>query len=270
MDYQTLSGRARAAFTYRTRRPRDAALRKLLWLTFPPARGRRFRAHLDNVHSEWTIIHSGQHDVSTTSPELLSLLLRAAEAAQTVELSDISDRAGQTEEKFNVGRWPGEHYRLLRALAQVWNAKSIAEIGTSTGVSALTFARTGGVERVVTFDIHGWTYFPGTALRQEDFDGVVEQRLADLADPTKFLSNLDVLADADLIFIDGPKDGIFEPKFFDLLWRHPPSRRQLLVIDDIRVVSMVELWQRFPIAKLDASSLGHWSGTGLAIREPRS
>ena len=157
MDYQTLSGRARAAFTYRTRRPRDAALRKLLWLTFPPARGRRFRAHLDNVHSEWTIIHSGQHDVSTTSPELLGLLLRAAEAAQTVELSDISDRAGQTEEKLNVGRWPGEHYRLLRALAQVWNARSIAEIGTSTGVSALTFARTEGVERVVTFDIHGWT-----------------------------------------------------------------------------------------------------------------
>ena len=52
------------------------------------------------------------------------------------------------------------------------------------------------------------------------------------------------------------------------LWAESPTRRQLLVIDDIRVVSMVELWQNLPIAKLDVTSFGHWSGTGLAIREP--
>ena len=48
------------------------------------------------------------------------------------------------------------------------------------------------------------------------------------------------------------------------------TRRQLLVIDDVRVITMTELWRSFPIAKFDATSFGHWSGTGLAIREPRS
>jgi hypothetical protein len=45
-----------------------------------------------------------------------------------------------------------------------------------------------------------------------------------------------------------------------------PRRAQLLVIDDVRVMTMINLWRSFPLAKIDIGSFGHWSGTGLAIR----
>lgn len=267
MNLNELPRRVRTSIGYRTIRQRDAAFRRLLPLTFPAARGRRFRASLEGAHSEWTIIHSGAADAQTASPELVGLCLEAASLARKVDVGFVARRA-TGEERDNASRWPGEHYRLLPALVEVWKARRVTEIGTSTGLSALTFQRAVPVEHVITFDIHPWTYYPGTALREDDFDGSLEQRLADLSKPTAFAANLDAIADSDLLFIDGPKDGAFEPKFFDLLWRHPPTRRQLLVIDDVRVITMTELWRKFPIAKFDATSFGHWSGTGLAIREP--
>jgi hypothetical protein len=31
---------------------------------------------------------------------------------------------------------------------------------------------------------------------------------------------------------------------------------------------MVDLWRRIPYPKLDATSFGHWSGTGLVLVDP--
>ena len=272
MDAKQLANRARSSIDYRTKGPRDRLLRALLPAVFPAARGRRFRAHLPNVHSEWSIVHSPTADLHPASDDLIGLALAAVDRARTTDLSAIAARTPDPEEKGNVTRWPGEHYRLLHALAEVWGAKMVAEIGTSTGVSALTFRSVPSVERVVTFDIFPWTYFPATALAADDLShGAapgIHQVIGDLAEADVFDLHRGALAGADLIFIDGPKNGVFEPRFFQRLWAESPTRRQLLVIDDIRVVSMVELWQNLPIAKLDVTSFGHWSGTGLAIREP--
>ena len=280
MDAKQLAERAKSSIDYRTKKPRDRLLRAILPAVFPAARGRRFRAHLADVHSEWTIMHSPSGDSNQPSNALIDLALAAAERARTVDLSSVAARTPAPEERANVTRWPGEHYRLLHALADVWGATDVAEIGTSTGVSALTFLSVPSVRRVVTFDVFPWTYFPETALTPEDLPDPhdsagglegrpgISQVLGDLAEADVFDTHRDLLTRADLVFIDGPKDGSFEPRFFQRLWAESPQRRQLLVIDDIRVVSMVELWRNFPIAKLDVTSFGHWSGTGLAIREP--
>jgi hypothetical protein len=49
----------------------------------------------------------------------------------------------------------------------------------------------------------------------------------------------------------------------DLAGRWP--RRRVVVFDDIRVLPMLQLWRDLPFPKLDATSLGHWSGTGLLL-----
>ncbi|WP_164546837.1 MULTISPECIES: hypothetical protein [unclassified Variovorax] len=37
----------------------------------------------------------------------------------------------------------------------------------------------------------------------------------------------------------------------------------MIVFDDIRVMHMVDTWRRIARPKMDLSSFGHWSGTGL-------
>ena len=65
--------------------------------------------------------------------------------------------------------------------------------------------------------------------------------------------------------MDAPKDGVFEPALAALLIEHLGETGTLTVWDDIRVMTMVEFWRGLPLPKLDITSLGHWSGTGLAL-----
>ena len=69
---------------------------------------------------------------------------------------------------------------------------------------------------------------------------------------------------AQLIFCDAPKDGIFEPAFLSLLAEAELSQRpRWLLLDDIRLLPMVECWRSISSPKLDLTSFGHWSGTGI-------
>jgi hypothetical protein len=42
-----------------------------------------------------------------------------------------------------------------------------------------------------------------------------------------------------------------------------PRPGKLLILDDIRFTNMIPLWRAISSPKLDLSSFGHWSGTGL-------
>ena len=42
-----------------------------------------------------------------------------------------------------------------------------------------------------------------------------------------------------------------------------PKNKKFLIIDDILFVNMIDLWRKIKSPKLDATSLGHWSGTGI-------
>ena len=237
---------------------------------FPPATGKRQRARLlGDTYDEWGLLYSPSADACGPSPELIELALRAINRARDVDLSCVAQRAIRDEERIEPLTWPGEHYRMLVSLAEEWrdgDPVTVVEIGTFAGASALSLLASSAVARVTTFDVIPWSSIPFSVLRQDDFGPRLEQRLGDLADPGVFAANADVLADADMVFVDAAKDGVFEYRFLPRLLALRPARPQLVVLDDVRVLPMLNLWRELPLPKLDIASFGHWSGTGLIDR----
>ncbi len=221
----------------------------------------RPRGPLDGAHNEWSVIYTPP--AAEMPRRLVDLVLDAAASAADWDLRSVIDRhPGRTE----VDVWPGEHYKLLPALARSWGAKTVVEVGTYRGASALALSTEPSIEQIVTFDLLPWSQFDPTYLTTSDVGARIQQELGDLADPSVFALHAPLINSAEMLFIDAPKDGVFEPRFVELLLRASPSVDQLVVFDDIRVLTMIELWRGLPLEKLDATSLGHWSGTGLAIR----
>lgn len=223
----------------------------------------RFRSPaIEARHVLWSVISSADDLKPPPSYELIALLLDAAREALSIDLDDLALRSDPQDAIF-VKTWPGEHYRLLAGLARVWQPKLIVEIGTFKGHSAAALSV--GLPqrgRIVTYDLVPWTSISGAVL--EGYESVVEQRLGNLADPVFRSSQLRTLQDADMIVVDGPKDGRFEPQVVRIL-SELSCRKRLVVFDDIRLLQMVRLWRDLQLLKLDATSLGHWSGTGLAF-----
>lgn len=199
---------------------------------------------------------------------MLELLI---EAAQTARLTSLDDVAGRCDAEYAgyVRRWPGEHYRLLTALVSVLRPSLVIDVGTFQGHSALALLAGSETTRVITYDVLPASEIAGSILKAEDLqDGRIEQRVGDLSDPGFLATQWEALRSADLLFVDGPKDGRFEYVFRDLVLPGLTDRRRVLVFDDIRLLPMVELWRSLPYGRLDATSLGHWSGTGLLETRP--
>lgn len=217
-------------------------------------------------HAEWSAISSADDLCLRPTNKLIDILLSAATEAQLLGLDDLAARCQTAEEARWVRTWPGEHYRLLAALAKTLNPKVAIEVGTFQGTGALALLAGMPVDgKVVTYDVVPWRGFDRGLLREDDFGDRLEQRIGDLSDEVFLGSELDTLRSADLIFVDGPKDGVFEKKFCAEVLRHLTDRPRLVVFDDIRRLNMLQLWRDMPFAKLDATSLGHWSGTGMIL-----
>ena len=75
---------------------------------------------------------------------------------------------------------------------------------------------------------------------------------------------------ADIVFVDGPKDGMSEYKFLQNLNVLDGAAQPLLIFDDTRLLNMVDVWRKINRPKLDITSFGHWSGTGLVDWNGRS
>jgi hypothetical protein len=183
-------------------------------------------------------------------------------ALDEIDLSEIACRA-TAPAWYPI--WPGEHYRLLAALVKVMRPTTVVEVGTDTGLSALTIKRHLPADgRLVTFDLRAWRTVEDPTLTEADFaDGRLEQRLVNLADPVAFAANRKLIASAELFFIDGPKDVTFEVEFTKHLATVEFARPPILLFDDTRLPSMLKFWRELRYPKLDLTSFGHWSGTGI-------
>ena len=201
---------------------------------------------------------------------LMELAMAACRAAaREVDFSDLAARAN-CKRWLNV--WPGEHYKLLAGLVKVLKPRVAMEIGTAEGLSALAMKKympEGG--KVVTFDIVHWDQIPDTMLVKEDFEEhgqdaratKLEQRLGDLADREVFEKHRELLESVEFLFIDGPKDNDFEWKLLGYLKTVKFRKAPIVVFDDTRLWSMLRFWRELPYPKLDLTSFGHCSGTGL-------
>jgi hypothetical protein len=59
-----------------------------------------------------------------------------------------------------------------------------------------------------------------------------------------------------------------ERVFFEQMCALPRRNRVVLFFDDIRVPNMIAIWRSITRPKLDLTSFGHWSGTGLTYLAP--
>jgi glycosyltransferase involved in cell wall biosynthesis/predicted O-methyltransferase YrrM len=232
--------------------------------------GRRREAYKENSllvlergeeirHYEPSLICSAD-DTSGPNKHLIDISLRAVEMGWNEEISAI-DQTKSDSIFFNV--FPGEHYRLLRAIVKIMNPINALEIGTYTGMGTLAISQGLGTGCLHTFDI-----FPWDSMSSHLDGGIVDghrviQHVADLSLDGEFDRNRHLFDQADFIFLDAPKDGVFEYKMLDLFQTLKPKAGRLLMLDDIRFVNMVDLWRSIASPKLDITSFGHWSGTGL-------
>jgi hypothetical protein len=207
-------------------------------------------------------IFSADDDVAA-SPRLLEVAYQAIEAAANqVSLDEIAARP-RIPAYFNS--WPGEHYRLLAGFMLALKPKRVIEITTSDGLSTLAMKKYLPEDgRIVTFDRERWDMLSDTFLTSGDFaDNRLKQEVGDLAFPGSLEQHRETLTEAEFIFIDDRADGITEQQLIDNLrtisFKSPP----LVVCDDTRLWSMLKFWRDLPFPKLDLTSFGHWSGTGL-------
>jgi hypothetical protein len=208
-------------------------------------------------HKEPSLIFSPDNN---TNDFLIDLSLEAIKLAWK-ESIEVPNKSLPDAAFYNI--YPGEHYRLLKALSKILDPKVIVEIGTFTGMGSVAFLQGQKQGNLYTYDIFPWDSF-ASHLTQSDFVGdKLFQVMADLSNADQFQKNIEILNNAEIIFMDAPKDGVFEYQFTSLLSKLQPKKNKLLILDDIRFVNMIDLWMNIDSPKLDVSSFGHWSGTGL-------
>lgn len=214
-------------------------------------------------HCEYSAVFSAVDETSRPSERLLSIAIEAVKHARGIDLEEL--RARMYRPPYYPDTWPGEHYKLLAGLVIALKPEVIVEIGTATGLSALAMKKyLPPGSKIATFDVVNWKMFRDTCLRDEDFlDGTLVQHVDDLSGADAVSKHRELLEAADLIFIDAAKDGKMEKKFLDNFKAVSFKGSPLLVFDDIRLWNMLRIWREIPLPKLDLTSFGHWSGTGL-------
>jgi predicted O-methyltransferase YrrM len=212
------------------------------------------------AHAEYSMIASTHDDPSKPTSTLLDLSLEAITAARSANLSFVCE--GRKVPSYTT-LWPGEHYKLLSGLVSVLKPKLIVEIGTATGLSALCMRSSlppGG--QIMTFDIVPWQSYKNTVLKETDFStGSLTQSVENLAEEKALQKHAAMLKQATFIFIDATHDGTLEAKLLESL--HRVGFKGYILLDDIRVWTMLKMWRDIQWPKIDLTSMGHWSGTGL-------
>ena len=196
-----------------------------------------------------------------TSAELVELVADAVKVAAKTQLT-----CGKTDlpDSPYLNVFPGEHYRLINAIAKVSKAKKVVEIGTYTGMGTLSLKAGLPDISVVTYDVLKWDALGlPSHFNSSDFNEKLRQIIGDLSQDEVFKENFDILNDADIIFMDAPKDDKFEYAMAEKLSTLTHKKFRILILDDIQFVNMIDFWRKIKSPKLDITSFGHFSGTGI-------
>lgn len=164
----------------------------------------------------------------------------------------------------------GEHYFLIQILCQNLKPKKVIEIGTFLGASSRNFLRSTSIKSLYSFDLVSWRNIPNNYLIKLDeklLNKKFRQFLVNLEDESNFEKYKDIFINCDFILLDGPKNKTFESKIFYYFLKVKPKKPVYVLVDDIYLSTMVDLWNQLPFHKIDLSFIGHWSGSGLFIWE---
>ncbi|MDA9802742.1 class I SAM-dependent methyltransferase [bacterium] len=193
----------------------------------------------------------------------VEVLLRALEQCLKSRVDDVAEALVHSVDRDFVAMWPGEHYRLLAGFSGALKPRLCVEVGTWQGAAAAILSR--DAKQVVTFDIVSVDRIPGSIPDLLERYPNVAQVVGDLMQEEIWVENRELFANADLVFVDGPKDGMFEPAVVPrILDEMKPG--SLMILDDIRFAGMHSLWKdgiNYP--RIDLGSFGHFSGTGIVF-----
>ena len=158
---------------------------------------------------------------------------------------------------------PGkQHYNLLSYLATRLSGATIIDIGTHMGSSALALS-VNPTNTVYSFDIVRKT--PLSDLPNVNFE------IVDLWNPATRDFWAPIVLGSSLIVLDiDPHSGVPEYEFY--LWLKENDYKGLLFCDDIHYFKEMRdnFWFKVPSSeKIDATAVGHWSGSGIISFRPR-
>lgn len=208
-------------------------------------------------------IYSAYGQKGQPSQWLVQLGLTVCNGAAGIDLAAVSGRIEKGHVNY-IDIFPGEHYRLLASIVQTVQPMLVVELGTHLGYSSLCMKKfLPAAGKLVTFDVIPWNQFSSTILQAGDFDMQLEQFTDDLTTTAGFEKHRAMLENADMIFMDALKDGVQEYKFLEFFATVNFKKKCLFVFDDIRLWNMLDIWYHMDKPKLDLTSFGHWSGTGL-------
>ena len=144
-----------------------------------------------------------------------------------------------------------EHYRLLAYIGSLYKSKTLLDIGSYQGNSAIALSHS-GKNKIISYDL--------------DTQPII-QKIKN--DNIKFIKG-DILTDNNLILaspfimLDTYHNGDFEQEFVDHLINI--KYKGLVMFDDIHLNNeMSNFWNGLKNEKFDLTDIGHFSGTGLVI-----
>lgn len=208
-------------------------------------------------------LHVNDIELPKMTSDQIEFLLEVIRETSRVDFADIDSLISSERERNWFNKFPGEHYKFLAALSKVMNCKQVIEIGTFKGLGSLALSKFS--ESVITYDIVRLEMIQGHIANLQLRKPNVKQIIGDLSEDAFFLSQEIFIAGADLIFVDGPKNKLFEEKLIPKL-EQSMKPGSILVIDDIRFKIMRNLWIKLLTKpRIDMGDFAHFSGTGLVF-----
>lgn len=178
------------------------------------------------------------------------------------DLPNLDPYCKTQQQRQYLGATFGEHYRLINSLCKTLKLDNVVEVGSFTGMSALIWLIND--VSLTSIDVVPWDNFEDTVLNEEmTQQSHFSQKILDISMPSSFSKMVPEFKAADLIFLDGPKDGVFEQKVVPEIIALMKGTSAWLLLDDIYLRAMKPCWDEIKNEKYDLSLIGHTSGTGL-------
>ena len=171
------------------------------------------------------------------------------------QLLEVLDRTGR----------PNLYYQWLACLVRAVDAKQVVELGASIGISTIMLAIALGNNKLYSVDDES-DYKEGMkdweALDRK-YDNLTKVIGNDL-DLSIYPKGFDI-KQTDVLFIDTAHTGEQLQKELDL---YVPLLKKgcIVVMDDIRLPGMFEVWDKIEYPKLEITNPCHYSGFGFFIK----
>jgi 2-polyprenyl-3-methyl-5-hydroxy-6-metoxy-1,4-benzoquinol methylase len=143
-----------------------------------------------------------------------------------------------------------EHYRLLAYIGSLYKSKTLLDIGSYQGNSAIALAHSGN--KIISYDLASQPII--SKIKKDNISFEIGN----------ILDNNDLILSSPFIMLDTYHDGTFEQEFVDHLVKI--NYKGLVMFDDINLnKEMSNFWNGLKNEKYDLTHIGHHSGTGIAI-----